>query len=66
MNESRRDRFVGWEGAVQITNADLVCRDCKHRYDDTEIFGNVDRCEIYDGKPSSARLRKSCDYYEKE
>ena len=48
----------------RITNADLVCRDCKFRFDDSVIFGNTSRCLVYTPqKPGSVLVGKSCPYY---
>lgn len=35
----------------QIKNENLVCRECKKKYDDTNIPGNTSKCEAYGIKP---------------
>ena len=48
----------------QITNDSLVCKDCLFRLDDSEIYGNTSRCEIYpERKPSEVICGESCDEY---
>lgn len=50
----------------RITNQDLVCKDCKSRFDDRIKFGNTSACKRYDIKPNAVLLGKSCEEYEKE
>ena len=51
---------------MRITNQDLVCKDCKSRFDDRIKFGNTSACKKYDIKPNAVLLGKSCEEYEKE
>lgn len=51
---------------MRITNQDLVCKDCKSRFDDRIKFGNTSACKKYDIKPNVVLLGKSCEEYEKE
>jgi hypothetical protein len=54
------------KGFVRITNEDLVCKDCKHKWDDNEILGNTSRCDCYQWKPNSIIVGGKCEKYEKE
>lgn len=57
------------QAAKRITIADLVCRDCIHRLDDTEIPGNTSFCKVYTrptGKPDKVLLGEHCTSYKKE
>lgn len=50
-----------------IKNADLMCNDCMYRYDDSQVFGNTSRCEMYqDCKPSEVLDGNECWLYDKE
>ena len=49
-----------------IKNANLVCRDCKKRYDDTELPCNTSKCEAFKMKPSEVFDGGDCIEYEKE
>lgn len=52
---------------VRITNQDLVCRDCLYRYDDSVIWGNTSKCEMYETvKPSTVIDGGKCELYDKE
>lgn len=52
---------------IRISNQDLVCRDCLYRYDDSGIWGNTSKCEMYETmKPSSVIDGGKCDLYDKE
>lgn len=48
---------------ISITNANLVCKDCKKRFDDTERFGNTSKCEAFISKPNSVLKGGNCDEY---
>ena len=50
---------------VRISNQDLVCRDCLYRYDDSMIWGNTSKCEMYEEKPSTVIDGGNCDLYDK-
>ncbi len=52
--------------AGPIKNKDLVCKDCEFVFDDTERFGNVSICLMYEAKPSNVLTGGKCDRYEKE
>lgn len=54
------------ETVSRITNQDLVCKDCKSRFDDRIKFGNTSTCAKYMEKPNSVLLGNSCERYEKE
>ena len=48
----------------RITNDDLVCKDCAFRLDDSEIYGNTSRCEVFpDIKPGKVINGGKCDEY---
>lgn len=49
-----------------IKNVNLVCRDCKKRYDDTELPCNTSKCEAFKMKPSEIFDGGDCIEYEKE
>ena len=50
-----------------IKNADLMCKDCMYRYDDSQVFGNTSRCEMYqERKPSEVLDGNECWLYDKE
>ncbi len=49
-----------------IKNANLVCKDCKKRYDDTELPCNTSKCEVFKMKPSEVLDGGDCIEYEKE
>ena len=50
----------------RITNADLVCRDCIYRLDDSERLGNTSQCKRYTSKPNQVLLGRDCEEYRKE
>lgn len=47
-----------------IRNADLVCKDCRYKFDDTNMPCNVSKCRIYMEKPSTVIDGGNCDSYE--
>lgn len=49
-----------------IKNANLVCKDCKKRYDDTYLPCNTSKCEAFKLKPSEVFDGGDCIEYEKE
>lgn len=54
------------KGFKRITNKDLQCKDCKFRRDDSHIFGNVSRCDVYPvHKPNKVMAGQNCNFYEK-
>lgn len=50
----------------RVTNDELVCKTCSHKYDDVIKFGNTSVCEMYEVKPSEVLLGGDCDEYKKE
>lgn len=54
------------KGFKRITNNDLQCKDCKFKRDDSYIFGNVSRCDVFPvHKPSEVLRGEKCKYYDK-
>ena len=53
-------------GVRRVTNDSLICKDCIYRLDDSEIFGNTSRCEVYDDKSKEVLLGGRCDDYTRE
>lgn len=51
---------------ARITNDDLVCRDCRNKYDDKELPCNTSKCEIFDIKPNKVLNGGECDEYKSE
>lgn len=51
---------------IRITNAVLKCRDCKFRWDDSNILGNTSRCIKYPLKPNEVLKGGNCPKYQKE
>ena len=49
-----------------IKNKNLVCKDCKKRYDDTELPCNTSKCEAFARKPNEVLDGGDCIEYEKE
>ena len=59
-----KDRIESEQTMQRITNQDMVCKDCLLALDDTVIFGNSSRCELYqDCKPYQVLLGGKCDEY---
>lgn len=50
----------------QITNKDLICKDCKKKYDDTSLPCNTSKCEAFDVKPIEVLDGGDCIEYESE
>ena len=48
----------------QITNKDLICKDCKKRYDDTNMPCNTSKCEAFNVKPNEVLDGGDCIEYE--
>lgn len=64
-NEEFRKRVASEQKCSRrITNEDLVCKECKYKYDDTIKLGNTSRCEKYESKPNKVLLGGNCDEYE--
>lgn len=51
---------------VQIKNENLVCKDCRKKYDDTDMPCNTSKCEAYIIKPDTVLDGGDCNEYEKE
>lgn len=51
---------------IPIKNENLVCKDCKKRYDDKLIPGNASKCEAYHRKPLIVINGGDCDEYESQ
>ncbi len=49
-----------------IKNKDLICKDCSHKYDDTELPCNTSKCEKFDIKPVEVFDGGDCIEYDKE
>lgn len=53
-------------GMVRITNNDLDCKDCKFKRDDSYIYGNVSKCDVFPVmKPKEVLKGSKCKYHEK-
>ena len=50
----------------QITNKDLVCKNCRKKYDDTNMPCNTSKCEAFNMKPDEVLDGGDCDEYENE
>lgn len=68
MNETNiKKRIVSEQQCMKrITNDDLVCKTCTHKYDDSVKLGNTSTCEVFDVKPGKVLLGGDCDEYEFE
>lgn len=63
--EELRKRVASEQNCFRrITNKELVCKDCKYKYDDSKVLGNTSRCEVYESKPNQVLLGGNCDEYE--
>lgn len=51
---------------VLVTNDDLVCKDCRHRFEDKGIPSNTSKCAKYERKPNEVFDRGECIKYDKE
>lgn len=54
---------------MRISNDQLVCKDCKFRWDDSEIFGNTSQCGKFPNysKPVGVVFHgENCPEYQKE
>ena len=49
-----------------IKNENLVCEDCRKKYDDTNMPCNTSKCEAYEMKPNKVLNGGDCDEYESE
>ena len=50
----------------QIKNEDLICKNCKKRYDDTNMPCNTSKCEAFNMKPIEVFDGGDCIEYENE
>ena len=48
----------------QITNKDLICKNCKKKYDDTNMPCNTSKCEAFDVKPNEVLDGGDCIEFE--
>ena len=51
---------------VQIKNKDLVCKDCRNKFDDTNVPANTSKCEKYDLKPDEVLDGGKCIEFDTE
>jgi hypothetical protein len=49
-----------------VKNKDLICSDCKKKYDDTDLPCNTSQCEAFAVKPDEVFDGGDCIEYEKE
>lgn len=67
--EEKIERWLKSEslGMVRITNKDLQCKDCKYKRDDSVIFGNTSKCDVFPVMKPRGVLKGSskCDSYDK-
>lgn len=47
-----------------IKNENLVCKDCRKKYDDSEMPCNTSKCEAFDMKPDKVLDGGDCDEFE--
>ena len=48
----------------RVTNDDLVCKTCIHKFDDSVKLGNTSVCEVFDLKPGKVLVGGDCSEYE--
>ena len=49
-----------------VTNDDLVCKDCRNRFNDEDMPCNTSRCAKYEVKPDEVLDGGECNEYEKD
>ena len=49
-----------------IKNENLICKDCRKRYDDTDLPCNTSKCQAFDIKPDEVLDGGDCIEYESE
>lgn len=49
-----------------VTNDDLVCNDCRNRYDDKDMPCNTSKCAKFEIKPDEVLDGGECIEYDKE
>lgn len=47
-----------------ITNKDLICKNCRKKYDDTNMPCNTSKCEAFDMKPNEVLDGGDCIEFE--
>lgn len=50
----------------RITNDDLVCKDCRNRFNDEEMPCNTSKCAKFEVKPDEVLDGGDCTEYDKE
>ena len=50
----------------QVKNKDLICKDCRKKYDDTELPCNTSKCKAFNVKPNEIFNGGDCIEYESE
>lgn len=67
MANKTEDRIQEEAKSLQrITNADLKCKDCFFRLDDSVRLGNTSQCKQYPLKPNEVLKGGGCPRYRKE
>lgn len=51
---------------TQIKNENLVCKNCRKKYDDTDMPCNTSKCQAFAIKPDKVLDGGDCPEYEKE
>ena len=51
---------------VQIKNNDLICKNCRKKYDDTNVPCNTSKCEAFAVKPNEVLDGGDCIEFENE
>lgn len=54
------------QSTMRISNKDLICKDCKNRFNDNEFWGNTSRCSKFRVKELEVLVGGSCIEYEHE
>ena len=63
LKEKWKNDKLGFE---RISNEKLDCRNCKFKFDDSEMFGNTSKCEVFTLKPIAVIKGGKCSVKEKE
>lgn len=50
----------------QITNENLVCKDCRKKYNDINMPCNTSKCEAFNIKPNKVLSGGDCNEFENE
>lgn len=65
-NKEMKKRIVSeQQGMKRITNDNLICKNCKYKFDDTVKLGNTSTCQMFNVKPNEVLLGKDCIEFEK-